>query len=292
MTVTSKHCPLLFSMDEELLAAEHIDDAGSLSGFCLLDDGGSSDGSATGDCSDEDAVCLGARKVRASSEHETETSAAKHETSFCMGMSCPLPLPAMVPCRGPPVMQDSPLSVPLITPLPKALMTRCSVLPVLPVPLTDSISSSSLPCLQPRRIPDGLADAAAAEVEAVAVAAEDRLLDSILHRDLMPATSGSHSNDAMGCVGGSSALPPLASSDTAHDDATSEPIEASVAAAVDQGSPGSREAQAEAMQDPAVLNLDPDDMDLDLATRIQDLEEERDMLAERLLEAGVNDVWH
>ena len=64
-------------MDEELLAAEHIDDAGSLSGFCLLDDGGSSDGSATGDCSDEDAVCLGARKVRASSEHETETAVAR-----------------------------------------------------------------------------------------------------------------------------------------------------------------------------------------------------------------------
>ena len=47
-----------------ILAADNSDDAGSLSGFCLLDDGGSSDGSAAGDCSDEDVVYLGARKVR------------------------------------------------------------------------------------------------------------------------------------------------------------------------------------------------------------------------------------
>ena len=53
---------------------------------------------------------------------------------------------------------------------------------------------------------------------------------------------------------------------------------------MEQGNPIKEE------QDPADLDLDPDDLalDLDLATRIQDLEEERDMLAERLLEAGVN----
>ena len=51
-------------MDEELLAAGNSRDGISLSGFCLLDDGGSSDGSTAGDCSDEDAVYLGARKVR------------------------------------------------------------------------------------------------------------------------------------------------------------------------------------------------------------------------------------
>ena len=66
-------------MDEKLLHADNRDGI-NLSDFCLLDDGCSSDGSAAGDCSDDDAVYLGARKVRV--PEETETSAAQHETSF------------------------------------------------------------------------------------------------------------------------------------------------------------------------------------------------------------------
>ena len=50
-------------MDEKLLHADNRDGI-NLSDFCLLDDGCSSDGSAAGDCFDEDAVYLGARKVR------------------------------------------------------------------------------------------------------------------------------------------------------------------------------------------------------------------------------------
>lgn len=68
-------------MDEELLDADTNSDRGSLSGFCLLEDGGSSDGSAAGDCSDEDAVYLGVRKVRARA-YETETPSLSLATSY------------------------------------------------------------------------------------------------------------------------------------------------------------------------------------------------------------------
>ena len=165
-------------------------------------------------------------------------------------------------------------------------------------------------------IPDGLADAAAAEAAAAAAeAAEDRLLDSILHRDLMttatPAIGSSGGaiaiacGVAMGCVGAghvshADSSPPLLAAWLSADAyagseptacAGSEPTEAAAAAEVEQGPP-IKEEQQEAKQDPADLDPDPEDLalDLDLVTRVQDLEEERDMLAERLLDAGVNNV--